>query len=156
MMWLLHTKRVPCLKSEKPLDGRCAGVGDIDATVLCCYTCINNLCRRTPEEIAMPSPALANFFWLGRDHILCQRASIGTRMLSCLGRPVWRKLILGKCDKYEQETGIGGNSILLAQARPEDLAAALPPNGCAITRELRRIILSQHRTGGQGTNAGSQ
>ena len=48
-------------------------------------------------------------------------------MLSCLGRPVWRKLILGKGDKYEQETGIGGNSILLAQARPEDLAAALPP-----------------------------
>ena len=48
-------------------------------------------------------------------------------MLSCLGRPVWRKLILGKGDKDEQEKGIGGNCILLAQARPEELATSLPP-----------------------------
>ena len=80
----------------------------------------------------MPPPALANLFWLGRAHILRHRASIGTRMLSCLGRLVWRKLILGKGDKDEQETGIGGNSILLAQARPEDLAAALPPTAAQL------------------------
>ena len=75
----------------------------------------------------MPPPALANLLWLGREHVLCQKASLGTRMLSCLGRPVWRKLILGKGDKDEQEKGIGGNSILLAQARPEELATSLPP-----------------------------
>ena len=75
----------------------------------------------------MPPPALANLLWLGREHLLCQKASLGTRLLSCLGRPVWRKLILGKGDKDEQESGIGGNCILLAQARPEELVAALPP-----------------------------
>ena len=53
-------------------------------------------------------------------------------MLSCLGRPVWRKLILGKGDRDEQEKGIGGNSILLAQARPEELAAALPPTAAQL------------------------
>ena len=48
-------------------------------------------------------------------------------MLSCLGRPVWRKLILGKGDRDEQEKGIGGSCILLAQARPEELATSLSP-----------------------------
>ena len=75
----------------------------------------------------MPPPALANLLWLGREHTLCQKASLGTRMLSCLGRPVWRKLILGRGDKDEQEKGIQGNCILLAQARPEELATSLPP-----------------------------
>jgi len=75
----------------------------------------------------MPPPALANLLWLGREHVLCQRASLGTRMLSSLGRPVWRKLILGKGNKDEKEKGIQGNCILLAQARPEELATSLPP-----------------------------
>ena len=75
----------------------------------------------------MPPAALANLLWLGRELALCQSASVGTRMLSCLGRPVWRKLILGKGEKDEQEKGIGGNCILLAQARPHDFAASLPP-----------------------------
>ena len=117
MTWLLHTRRVPCLTAQaaealgfvapesgvgkppapkpgcKLLDLRCAGVGDKDATVWCCKDCISNLCR--PEkEIAMPPPALVNLLWLGREHPLCQQASIGARMLSCLGRAVWRQLIL--------------------------------------------------------------
>ena len=75
----------------------------------------------------MPPPALANLLWLGREHVLCQNASLGTRMLSCLGRPVWRKLILGRGEGDELEKGITGNCILLAQARPESLAASLPP-----------------------------
>ena len=40
---------------------------------------------------------------------------------------MWRKLILGKGAAAEQESGISGNSILLAQARPDHLAASLPP-----------------------------
>ena len=127
MTWLLHTRRVKCLPEKKPSDSRCAGIGDIDATVWCCKTCIQNLCRPKAAEIAMPPPALANLLWLGREHISWQTASLGTRMLSCLGRPVWRKLILGKGDKDEQEKGIGGNCILLAQARPQELATSLPP-----------------------------
>ena len=142
MTWLLHTKRVPCLTTEKPLDVRCAGVGDIDATVWCCKTCIYNLCRHTPMEIRMPPPALANLLWLGREHVLCQRASLGTRMLSCLGRPVWRKLILGKGDKDEQEKGLGGNSILLAQARPEELATSLPPTAAQLQETF--VVLFAH------------
>ena len=142
MTWLLHTKRVPCLTAEKPLDPRCAGVGDIDATVWCCKTCINNLCRYTPAEIAMPPPALANLLWLGRERVLCQTASLGTRMLSCLGRPVWRKLILGRGDKDEQEKGIGGNCILLAQARPEELATSLPPTTAQLQQTF--VVLFAH------------
>ena len=156
MTWLLHTRRVPCLTTEqaknlgfglpasneatdqekpqtKALDLRCTGVGDMDALVWCCKDCINNLCRRDSTEIAMPPPALANLLWLGREHLLCQRASLGTRLLSCLGRAVWRKLILGSRaqahlgHKDEKEKGVAGNCILLAEARPEELATSLPP-----------------------------
>ena len=90
----------------------------------------------------MPPPALANLLWLGREHALCQKASLGTRMLSCLGRPVRRQLILGKGDKEEQEKGIGGNCILLAQARPEELAPSLPPT----TEQLQEtfVVLFAH------------
>ena len=116
MRWLLHTRRVPCLSQEEAetqlqtsgaaqpsggaaqpagiADSRCAGVGDPNATVWCCKDCVNNLCR-PDANIGMPPPALANLMWLGREHPLCQNASVGTRMLSCLGRAVWRKLILG-------------------------------------------------------------
>ena len=48
-------------------------------------------------------------------------------MLSCLGRPVWRKQILGKGSHDEAEKGIAGNFIFLAQARLHDLSASLPP-----------------------------
>ena len=116
----------------KTLDSRCAGVGDPDATAWCCKDCISGLCR-AKENLRMPPPALANLLWLGREHILCQQASMGTRMLSCLGRPVWRKLILGRGSKEELEKGIKGNFIFLAQARPHDLAQSLPPK----TEELQ-------------------
>jgi hypothetical protein len=129
MIWLLHTRRVPCLStvdSHVALDPRCAGIGDINETVWCCKDCINALCRPNAKQIAMPPPALANLLWLGREHPLAQTASLGTRLLSCLGRPVWRKLILGRGDKDDLQQGINGNSILLAQARPGHLAASLP------------------------------
>lgn len=61
-------------------------------------------------------PALANLLWLGCEHPLCQKALLGARMLSCLSRLVWRKLILGKNDKDKLEKGIGGNCILLEQS----------------------------------------
>ena len=58
-------------------------------------------------------------------------------MLNCRGRPVWRKLFLGKSDKDEQEKGIGGNYILFAQARPEELATSLPP----ATKQLQETFV---------------
>ena len=90
----------------------------------------------------MPPPALANLLWLGREHVLCQKASLGTRMLSCLGRPVWRKLILGRGGKDEQEKGSGGNCILLAQARPEELATSLPPTTAQLQQTF--VVLFAH------------
>ena len=152
MTWLLHTRRTPILTNaaaeaigfktqqqsgaakpaqgdvpmSKTLDTRCAGVGDMDATVWCCKDCISDLCRED-KYIKMPPPALANLLWLGREHPLCQKATTGTRMLSCLGRPVWRKLILGRGHHEETEKGIRGNFIFLAQARVTNLAPSLPP-----------------------------
>ena len=90
----------------------------------------------------MPPPALANLLWLGREHVLCQTASLGTRMLSCLGRPVWRKLILGRGDTDEQDKCIGGNCILLAQARPEELATSLPPTTAQLQQTF--VVLLAH------------
>ena len=168
MIWLLHTRRVSCITAEqaqtlgftvprigaakptmmepdgKILDLRCAGVGDMDATVWCCMDCINNLCRKE-KEISMPPPALANLLWLGREHPLCQKASVGARMLSCLDRPVWRKLILGKGDKDELEKGIGGNCILLAQSRPHDFAPSLPPTIQELQESVSLNSVAQQR-----------
>ena len=121
----------------KTFDSRCAGVGDMDATVWCCKICISNLCR--PEkDIKMPPPALANLLWLGREEPLCKRATAGARLLSCLGRPVWRKLILGKGSHDESEKGIAGNFIFLAQARLSELSVTLPP----WTEELQESFAS--------------
>ena len=81
MTWLLHTRRVPCITAEqaqtlgftvprsgaakptmtepdgKILDLRCAGVGDMDATVWCCMDCINNLCREEKRDLNATSSA---------------------------------------------------------------------------------------------------
>jgi hypothetical protein len=98
----------------------------MDATVWCCKICISNLCR--PEkDIKMSPPALANLLWLGREDPLCKRATMGARLLSCLGRPVWRKLILGKGSHDESEKGIAGNFIFLAQASLSEVSITLPP-----------------------------
>jgi hypothetical protein len=121
-----NTTHLDATDQTKIFDSRCAGVGDKDATAWCCMTCISSLCTRD-EDIKMPPPALANLLWLGREHPLCKKASVGTRMLSCLGRPVWRKLILGKGASEESEKGITGNFIFLAQARLPDIGASLPP-----------------------------
>jgi len=103
----------------------CAGEGDLDATVWLCKTCISHLCR-ADKHIALPPFALANGFWGGREHPLYQGVGLGTRMLLSRGRPCWRKLILGKGEEEEQQKGITGNHILLAQAQPE-VDDVLPP-----------------------------
>ena len=130
MAWLLHTRRVPVLRAAnesgaaKPavveVEGeayRCAGVGDADAIVWACKDCINNLCRKD-EEIAMPIYAFANLIWIGREHRLYQKLTLGMRMLLSKGRACWRKLILGRGEEETQQKGIQGNHVLLAQSQP--------------------------------------
>ena len=44
----------------------------------------------------MPKYALSNLLWLGRERLTLQDASVGLRTLLALGRPCFRKLLLGK------------------------------------------------------------
>ena len=116
MPWLLHTKRVPLVRgsrraphssAEEPtsqsassaadpvVQHKCAGVGDIDAVAYICYDCAICLCVED-KLIKMPRFALSNALWLGRQHPLLQNAGLGLRLLLGLGRPCFRKLLLGK------------------------------------------------------------
>ncbi len=115
MSWLLHTRRVPMLpnsrtapqrSAEQPAAGSsgsaaqpvphysCAGVGNRDAVAHICYECATCLCVED-KLIKMSRCALANFMWLGREHVLLQNSTPGLRLLLGLGRPCLRKLLLG-------------------------------------------------------------
>ena len=74
----------------------------------------------------MPDFALANDLWLGRERTALQNATLGLRMLLGLGRPCFRKLLLGKGQKDTLQSGFTGNHILISQASAT-LAEALPP-----------------------------
>ena len=63
----------------------------------------------------MPRYALANANWLGREHPLYQDLSLAMRLGLGLGRPIFRKLFLGRGRREESHTGHTGNSILMGQ-----------------------------------------
>ena len=147
MSWLLHTRRVPlvpdsrkapCAGAEQPatlssgsaarpaVQHRCAGVGDIDAVAHICYDCATCLCVED-KLIKMPRFALANAMWLGRQHPLLQNASLGLRLLLGLGRPCFRKLLLGAGRREDKESGTSGNHVLVSQGAPS-LSDVLPPS----------------------------
>ena len=57
---------------------------------------------------------------LARQGAPCyQGLTLGARLLLSKGRPCWRKLILGRGAEEDLQKGISGNTILLAQARPQ-------------------------------------
>ena len=116
--------------SPEAAEHQCAGVGDIDAMVWMCPQCVSCLCRPA-KDINMPPLALANGNWLGREHPLYQGLNLGTKKLLSRGRACWHKLILGKGQEAEQQKGITGNSIFLAQAQPgsDDV---LPPSASSL------------------------
>ena len=147
MSWLLHTRRVPLVpdsrraphdSAEQPtslssssaarpaLQHKCAGVGDIDAVAHICYDCATCLCVED-KLIKMPRFALANAMWLGRQHPLLQNASLGTRLLLGLGRPCFRKLLLGAGRREDKESGTRGNHVLVSQGAPS-ISDVLPPS----------------------------
>ena len=106
----------------------CAGVGDPDELAWICYDCANCLCK-PDEHIEMPEYALANLMFLGRLPALLQKHdTLGLRMLLSLGRPCFRKLVLGKGAKDERESGLLGNHVLLSQPAAK-LDDVLPPSG---------------------------
>ena len=76
--------------------------------------------------IKMPRYALANMMWLGREHPLLQNATPGLRLLLGLGRPCFRKLLLGRSRLEDRQFGTTGNHILVAHGAPT-LGDVLPP-----------------------------
>ena len=65
----------------------------------------------------MPSLALANWMWLGRVAPEYRDISLGTRLLLGLGRPMIRKLYLGRGPRDEVQQGFQGNTMIMAQPR---------------------------------------
>ena len=51
----------------------------------------------------------------GREHPKLQGLSEATKLLLSLGRPVMRKIVLGKGNRADLPAGLVGNTILLAQ-----------------------------------------
>ena len=84
----------------------------------------NALCREIP---VMPGCALANLLWGGREHIDHQGLSDAMRTLLGRGRPMYRKMILGKGNPSDSSAAIVGNHILLAQPTTGEIQAVLPP-----------------------------
>ena len=140
MRWLLHTRRVPMLKSvemrqeaeqsNKPADTDprppCAGVGDLDSKAWLCHECASHLCRIQPQ---MPPKALANWNWGGREHPAFKGLSLATRSFLGIGRMLMRLILLkpkGQAD--ETEKALVGNTILVSQANPQQICSALPPS----------------------------
>ena len=133
MRWLLHTRRVPKEQAqaaggtdmpvrengeareerETPLPPS-AGVGLVNRTAWVCASCAQGLCSRTPH---MPKMALANWMWLGRVAPEYRDISLGTRLLLGLGRPMIRKLYLGRGPRDEVQQGFQGNTMIMAQPR---------------------------------------
>ena len=147
MPWLLHTRRVPMLpnsrtaperSAEQPAAGSsgsaaqpvpqypCAGVGDRDAVAHICYKCATCLCV-DDKLMKMPRFALANFMWLGRLHVLLQNSTPGLRLLLGLGRPCFRKLLLGGGRREDRQCGTTGNHVLVSHGSPI-LSDVLPPS----------------------------
>ena len=76
----------------------------------------------------MPFFALANLNWGGRMHPAFRDLSVAMRLLQGLGRPLLRLIALQYSENEEdQEKGLVGNTILLAQPKPQEVLAKLPP-----------------------------
>ena len=63
----------------------------------------------------------------GREHPEHQNLSAAMRMLLGCGRPLYRKLILGKGDPHDLSSGLEGHAILLTQPSTGEIQAQLPP-----------------------------
>ena len=120
---------------------RCAGVACADEPVWLCKMCTSALCRPKP---VMPFFALSNWNWGGRLHPLFYNLSIAMQALLGLAIMVCRLVVLRYSDHPDdQEKGFVGNTILLAQPRPEEIKQALPPPNTEIPNYLSVCFNSQ-------------
>ena len=118
MHWLLYTRRVPlepwsASASASNASGlQCAGAGSKHRTAWCCMVSINHSCREHPT---LPPIALANDFWLGRQHPCCRNLSLGMCMLLSTARLIMKQLLLGRGSPDEVERGLTGNTMIIGQ-----------------------------------------
>jgi hypothetical protein len=159
MSWLLHTRRAPMVpdsrrapqssteqpaaqssgSAEQPVSQhKCAGVGDIDGVAHICYDCARCLCV-DDKFITMPRFALSNAMWLGRQHPLLQNGSLGLRLLLGLGRPCFRKLLLGRGRREERQSGATGNHVLVSHGAPS-ISEVLPPSSTQLSDSFVAIF----------------
>ena len=92
----------------------------------------------------MPLNALANDNWLGREKPYLRDTTEATRMLSCLGRPLIKQVRLGRAERSCQQTGIAGNTILLAQPSAKIPSMELPPPADGLADHFNVVFPGQH------------
>ena len=140
--WLLNTRRVPILDADSrpaseqsAVEPPCAGVADPDKALWICFRCAQALCRR--RKPMRPFFALSNWNWGGRVHPLYRNLSIATETLLGLAILVCRLIVLRYTDRPdEQEKGFVGNTILLAQPKPEEIMQSLPPSDADVSKYM--------------------
>ena len=141
MKWLLHTRVVPmqnnsfgCRGNNQEEPGS-AGLGDPNTFAYLCNMCATKLCKKHPS---MPAPCLANDMWVGRFPPVLSDLTASEQMLLCLGRPCYRKILLGKKGVPEDELqkGLAGNSVFLAQPTAGVAAMELPPGPTSLSDHL--------------------
>jgi hypothetical protein len=140
MRWLLHSRRVTRKPRTPDAGGGAqaagslppsAGIGDEEAPVWMCKSCVDHLCIQHPK---MPPLALANWMFLGRHHPLFREATLATRMLASSARLLMRQLFLGRGADEEVHKGMTGNTMLISQPSPS--YAQVLPNTSALTEGL--------------------
>ena len=149
--WLLNTRRVPVQPPAEPAAAatertlpRCAGTGNSEEPVWLCKKCTTALCR--PEPV-MPFFALANWNWCGRLHPLYYDLSIPMQALLGLAIMVCRLIVLRYSENIDdQEKGLVGNTILLAQPPAEEIIQKLPPPDSEFSKYMSVCFNSQAMT----------
>ena len=122
---------------------KCASVGDSDRVAHICFECATCLCVGD-KCIAMPRFGLSNALWLGRQHPLLQNASLGLRLLLGLGRPCFRKLLLGAGRREERQSGTTGNHVLVSQGSPS-IREVLPPSSRQLSDSFVGVFAQKQR-----------
>ena len=109
-----------------------------------CKKCTTALCR--PEPV-MPFFALANWNWGGRLHPLYYDLSIPMQALLGLAIMVCRLIVLRYSENIDdQEKGLVGNTILLAQPPAEEIIQKLPPPDSEFSKYMSVCFNSQAMT----------
>ena len=108
-----------------------------------CFECATCVCVED-KIIKMPRFAFSNAKLLGRQHPLIQHASLGLRLLLGLGRPCFRKLLLGAGHREERQSGSTGNHVLVSQGAPS-ISEVLPPSSRQLSDSFVAVFWTKQR-----------